>query len=525
MIGLVLLAGWLTSSQADVIDVFDNGPNWDGMGDPSDAIEIESVDGQVKFRRLAPSSSDLTQVWYFRSYVIPEGRPLEFRLDSVSPGSDEVATPFFFSVKGSPEAAGYAIHRLGNAFWIGKYKSPYPMSWYRQDTWSSVTSEPVTHIYSFTRQGDNVEIRAKAVLRDNPEQVVAEAPTVIDTPGRETLYNGGVEAVEAAAPHYGPSMFLVTGIAVDDPNLPSGELILDNFLCSEEPTPPPLQAGFSGDQLQLSWRGTWTVAEADSPGGPWLPALAGTEVTVGTPDKSCVVPMTGLARFFRLTPGYGNAKSFNDGSTTWQTFAATPGTARPRLARAGESYRISGSAAFNQDFLLLQTDPRPLWQRDCIASITLADWDETMIDATFGLLLRVTKEDQVWRGTDGLPEDRYEGAVTVVTFQTADDSPRSALTISGPGGELLAQTQFPLMNPAREYRLRFSAFGDQLDLAIYDPTEGGSPLADCHATDDRLPAGMPGLHGTKSTGDVYELTVSDFVFNGTARSGPGLVPR
>ncbi|MCB1129106.1 MAG: hypothetical protein KDM81_21590, partial [Verrucomicrobiae bacterium] len=108
-----------------------------------------------------------------------------------------------------------------------------------------------------------------------------------------------------------------------------------------------------------------------------------------------------------------------------------------------------------------------------------------------------------------------EGAVT---FRAAGDPAESALTIRGPGGEILAQTEFPLMDPARTYRLRFSAFGDQLDLAIYDAAVVDVPVASCHATDTRLPVGLPGLHGTKSAGDLYELTVTDLLLNGTARS-------
>ncbi|MCP5524325.1 MAG: hypothetical protein H7A46_22550 [Verrucomicrobiales bacterium] len=510
-----LLAGLISSPQAEVIDSFDDGPKWDGMLDPSGIIEVESVDGQARFRRPAPSTSDLTQVWYLRSYAIPEGRTLEFRLDSVSASSDEAATPFFFSVKGAPQSAGYAIHRLGNAFWLGKYKSPYPMSWYHQQTPTAVVTEPVTHIYSFARHGDNVEIRAKAVMRDDPEQVVAELPPVIDTPGRETLYDGGLEAAAAAAPHYGPSMFVVTGMAFLDGNHSPAELTIDNLICSEEPTPTKLDAGLSGDQLQLSWSGTWTVVQADSPGGPWLPAMAGTDGSVGVPDKICRISPTGLARFFRLVPGHGSANSFTDGSTTWRSYAATPGTSHPLLLRAGEGYRITATGIPNQDFLLLDADGQMPWQRDCIASIDLANWDETMAEATFGLLLRVWEEDQVWRGADGLPEDRYEGAVT---FRAAGDPAESALTIRGPGGEILAQTEFPLMDPARTYRLRFSAFGDQLDLAIYDAAVVDVPVASCHATDTRLPVGLPGLHGTKSAGDLYELTVTDLLLNGTARS-------
>lgn len=516
LIGLALLAGWLTSPRAGVIDDFENGPNWDGVSDDSGILEVEIVDGSLRMSRGAPSSATVSGAWYWHTYVIPEDRSLEFRLDSVSASSDDLATSFWFEVEGAQRS--YGIHRSRRVMWIGKVWMPWGVNWFVEEAPIPEVTDPVTLVYSFTRQGDDVAIRAKVVMRDDPEQVVVELPPVIDTPGRDMLADGTLEPAQTASPHYGPSMDVALGLAMLGGNAEPISLVVDNFTCSEDPTPPALHAGLAGDRLRLSWVGAWTVLEADSPAGPWAPALTGTQVRLGLPQKECSLVATGPARFFLLAPGVSRANSFIDGDTGWRTCAATPGTACPRLMRAGNGYRITGSGGANQDFLLLQDDHLLYWQRDRVASIDLAGWDETMVGATFGLLLRVAKEDHIWRGGDGLPEERYEGAVT---FRTADDPTESALTISGPGGEVLAQARFPLLDPARKYRLRFSAFGDELDLAILAPTSGEIPLAACHAADDRLPVGMPGLHGSRSTGDVYELTVTDLVFNGTARSGPG----
>lgn len=515
-----LAAGLFLLGHAGVIDDFNNGPNWDGVTDSSGILQVEIADGRLRMSRGAPSSSSVSGAWYWHRYVIPESRPLEFRLDSVSASSEDVATSFFFEVEGGQRS--YAIHRTQGVMLIGKVWIPGGVRWFIEDAPIPKVTDPVTLVYSFTRQGDNVEIRAKVVMRDDPEQIVVELPPVIDTPGRDTLADGTIEPAHTASPHYGPSMDLAIGLAIAGGNSEPISLEIDNFLCSDEPTPPSLQAGLSGDRVQLSWVGAWTVLEADSPAGPWVPALAGTEVPLGVPEKECLVAATGPARFFLLAPGVGRVNSFSDASTGWRTYAATPGTAYPRLVRAGSGYRITGSGGANQDFLLLQTDNLLYSQRDRVASIDLTGWEETMAEATFGMLLRVWEEDQVWRGSDGLPEDRYEGAVT---FRTAGDPAESALTISGPGGEILAQNRFPLMDPARKYRLRFSAFGDQLDLAIYDTADDEVALVDCQATDDRLSVGMAGLHGTRSAGDVYELTVTDFLFNGTARSAPACVGR
>lgn len=244
--GLALAAGLLVlPAVAEEIDIFDAGPGWDGVGDPSRLIECEIVDGQLKLSRGAPHSSSLTQVWYLRSYVVPEDRPLEFRLDSVSASSEDVATAFFFGIQGNPDNQGYALHRTQKEMWIGKYHEPHPMSWFHLRTPIPIVTAPVTLVYSMTRQGENLEIRAKVVLRDTPEDVVVELPPVIDTPGRDSLHNGSLEH-EA-----------------------------------------------SGDDLRLRWHGTWTLLEAVTPLGPWWPSTAGVDVALGVSDKACSCALKG----------------------------------------------------------------------------------------------------------------------------------------------------------------------------------------------------------------------------------------
>ena len=128
----------------------------------------------------------------------------------------------------------------------------------------------------------------------------------------------------------------------------------------------------------------------------------------------------------------------------------------------------------------------------------------------------------MWYGTEGLSELHYGGRVI---FRTAGEPSESALTITGPGGEILAAQSCPLMDPAKDYRLRFSAVGERLELRLFDLAEPERAMATCTATDDRIPVGMIALYGTKSSGNNYDVTVEHFVFNGTARSIPGVAAR
>lgn len=459
-------------------------------------------------------------MWYVRSYVIPEGRPLEFRIDTIEASADNVSTAIGLEVQGNPENQGYVVHRTREFIGVVKYRVPHGVLWLQRSTIPEFT-DPATLIWSFEEEGDNIVIGVKLVARDDPEQVVFELPPVIDTPGPDRAYNGEVENAGLAPCNRGPSMFVVFGMAVIGGSTAPVELVLDNLVCSEGPSPTRLEIGRELDTFALAWQGSWTLFEADALPGPWRPYPETIDAYRSFIDRSCDVPLKYSARFFRLAPGYVSTRPF-DGTEDWTIYPAGEGYYKPELRRDGETYSIEAHGDLNEDYVILDSGGNSGWQRDSVVSIDIVAWDGTMEDAAFGILHRVQPDQQVWHGTGGLPEFHYAGRVT---FKKAEAPSESALTIAGPGGELLAAQTFPAMDPEKDYRLRFWAVGDELTLELFECDAPDNPVATCYAVDDRIPVGMQALHGTKSSGDTYGVTIARYYRNSLCRSAWAYSPR
>ncbi len=164
----------------------------------------------------------------------------------------------------------------------------------------------------------------------------------------------------------------------------------------------------------------------------------------------------------------------------------------------------------NKDFLARSNIG--IWYRDCVATVDILDWGDAMEDAAFGILLRAQPDTVMWFPTTaGLPADRYLG---LLTFKKADNPAESALSITGPGGELLREQRFAAVNSDKEYRLRFWAVGDQLTLELFDKENLDAPIQTITVTDGRIAEGMDGLYGTKSAGGTYEVWIDQYMMNG-----------
>jgi len=151
----------------------------------------------------------------------------------------------------------------------------------------------------------------------------------------------------------------------------------------------------------------------------------------------------------------------------------------------------------------------------CLASVDIVDWDETMEDAAFGIVLRANPGKALWLpAADGLPHNRYLG---LLTFKKAGSPSESVLSLTGPGGEVLKTQTFPAVDPARRYRLRFWAVGDQLTLELFDLENLDVPIKTCEATDGRVPAGLDALYGTKSATGTYDVTIDRYQLTGEYR--------
>lgn len=190
------------------------------------------------------------------------------------------------------------------------------------------------------------------------------------------------------------------------------------------------------------------------------------------------------------------------------------GTATPRLGQSGGRGRIVGAGSGNVDFVLRYGLIGWL-HHDCVTSVDILDWDATMEDAAFGLVLRAKPTTDLWAAdTGGLPQDRYAG---LLTFKKAGSPAESVLSLTGPGGEVLELRRFPAVDPARQYRLRFWAVGDRLTLELFDLAELEIPIVTCAATDSRIPAGLDALCGTKSASSRYDVTIDNWVLNGVSK--------
>ena len=97
-----------------------------------------------------------------------------------------------------------------------------------------------------------------------------------------------------------------------------------------------------------------------------------------------------------------------------------------------------------------------------------------------------------------------------MTFQKGGSSGESVLSITGPGGEVLERRRFAAVDPARQYRLQFSAVSDRLRLDLFDRQDLATPMVSCTARDGRVTEGNDAMYGTKSAGATYDVTIDDY---------------
>ncbi len=492
-----LLVWALAPLDAAIIDDF-NGAKKYTVFTEGGRPEIEVIDGQLKSSR--PSDGAATGFYYRRNYAIPEGRPVAFQVDVVSLNPDSAFA--FIAVEFPPH---HLIDNAGASRYYGLFWSHTRVAVVRQMSGTSDwlidsslprVTVPVTLTLSLNRKGNAMELGAKVVQRDNPSKVV---------------YDGQVTAQTAF-----PDPTDIVTIGYEEPAVSGGrvECVLDNFLCSSDEVPLPLgiQRPATGEVI-LDWQGLSIPLESNSIQGPWTPLLD--PITTGTSAHSVNLASSKQHRFFRLAPGWHGMELFDNASGGWETGSPVPGRVwKPSFSLYQRRGHIHGEGVRNEDFLLRFAGDAGNCYRDCVASVDVVDWDETMEDAGFGILLRVKPEGDLWFcGTEGLPTQHYGG---LLTFKTADNPAESALTITGPGDVSLAVQRFPALNPEKQYRLRFWAVGRQLTLEVFDLDDLETPIATCARVDGRIAEGMSALYGTRSRSAVgkYDVTIDRFMLSG-----------
>ncbi len=490
-----------------VIDDFEHGRKFLLSGTGCEP-EWEFVGGQLKLSHVEAQA--FTTLGYCCLFELSEGQPIEFSLDWISANLDDacVYLPVSFAGQVFPKSPdqGYELFVLRNRVGLAKFSGDISGAFFDLNT--PLGTDPKTISITLTREGANLRIGCKVVLRDDPQQVLF-SKEVTDHPGSDSFAWGD----DPGPPPSGPGH-----VSFGFQRVNSGwgeEVVVDNLLCSQDPMPKVLAIRRRGtSEAELALPRLNIALESDSLEGPWRPCPE--PLAPGAGEYVSTVPLGDSVRYFRMVEGWPVFDSF-DSDEDWQTASVIPGdTVRPNWypLYSQSRGRILGVGARNADFTLR---PWPTYSvvsyRDCVATVDISDWGAAMEDATFGILLRVKPEGgEMWfSSTDGLPDQRYAG---LLTFKKADNPTESALSITGPGGELLREQRFAAVEPDKQYRLRFGAVGDQLTLELFDRDNLNAPIQTMDVTDGRVPVGMDALYGTKSAGGTYEVWIDQYIANG-----------
>lgn len=498
---------WLAPPlQADVIDDF-SGPRkfvLAGVGqDPQWALSNEQL------HLTLPTTDSIATFWYYNNtYELTEGRPVEFRLDVVSLNGDQILAGLAVSFLGEPSAPR-GSERWYN-FWWSHNRAVLLKGWYSSDflvfdSNSPYFAEPVTMSLTLTRQGSSLKVEAKVVERGHPEHVVFNRAWT-DSPGIDGAGDNG-------SPPPGPVMGVGGYLdAVGGSGAPDG--IFDNVVCSADPIPVTLAIHpVAGGGATLDWLSQRVLLEADTLAGPWRPWPGVASADSGHYQTS--LAPGAQTRFYRLAAGdhWWDPLDVVWTPAHWQVVSTLPGqslNALPAISVSGGCGRIRGTGTRNADFVLAYGFAYPPY-RDGLASVDIVAWDATMEDASLGIVLRANPGKDLWfANKDGLPTNRYIG---LLTFKKASSPSESVLTISGPGGEVLAMEPIPAVDPTKPYRLRFGAVGDQLTLELFENLE--TLVKTIAAKDGRVTQGCDALYGTKSATGTYDVTIDRYLISAT----------
>lgn len=493
--GLSLLAGLTLPLTADVIDDFSNGRKFI-MHSGNDSLAWQIVDGQLHVSYAEPES--FSGLYYLRNYEMREGVPVEFRLDllSLEPGDGYAGVMAGFA--GAPFLPkggdrGYILYRQHSGFLLYRAWDDGGSLYFDQA--APPVSKPETMSLILTRVGTTMRIQARVVLHD-------DAGTVL-------LLR---EVTDRNPPQTPVSYELISSGSTTTPSA----AVVDNLTCSINAT--RLQARIQrhgATETDVAWSGLSIPVEAPSLAGPWAPCAAA--LTQDATGRCAGMGCDGTGRFIRVVPGRHVIEEFNDNGGNWQTASPVAGRIfRPQLSIAGGRCRIRGSNAGNEDFVMRYGADVGLWYTDCTASVDILDWDDTMVGAAFGIYLRVNAEQDLWfPATVGLPQEHYAG---MLVFRWSESDAMSGLTITGPGDAAVSVQLFPLLDPEKQYRLRFCAVGNRLTLAVFDLADLTTPLAVCEKLDSRIPKGLSALGGRRARGgkELYDVTIDRFLLNGVA---------
>jgi len=511
LLAILGLIAWLAPPlAADVIDDFNGPPKWDVIEDPTGVLDYEVVAGELSMSHPKGSTGRLMD--YFRTYAVPEDRWIELRLDVVG-ASSETGGMIAFVMRVPGGVTSYWLARVDDMIFLTK-GWPDGNTWFIGEPALPSSTGPVTLMLGLRRQGTDMMLETNVVDRDNPDLVLCQK-SFTDHAGEDPVVAGvpGLDR-DLAPPVLGPSAVVIAAMGDTGQSGPS-VLVIDNFVCSEDPVAVALGIRREGDnQIALNWQGAYVPFAAASPQGPWEPCPE--LITDGESGSSLAMALSGSSKFFRLVRGWNAGMFFEAGKTrpAWRTKAMGIGSPPLRYTYPEGHLRLTVTGDIVRDFAFYDGNAISWWPKDCVGSVDILGWDPALEGQKFGLMLRVKPDQDVWYISKGVPEQRYSG---LLTFKRTENPAESELAILGPGGAPLGTTRFAAVDPAKQYRLRFSAVGDQLKLQLFDLARPEAAIQSCAATDGRVSAGMVAFQGTMSADGKYDVTIDRFILNGSMR--------
>lgn len=441
-----------------------------------------------------------------------DGRTLEFRADLVSSSGDGAVARLGFTL--SDGSGGYIFQVDEDT--VALSKRPGPLQLFLLTNGLPVDVTNVKLVVSMTGVQSNVWLQFK-ILDNDRAGVVLREWEFWDTPSRDPMQVG---TDDPPANYLGrPGQFKL-GLyhdnadlldrVVEIPPLGEAEVVFDNVEFFEYdsvwitgPQPLACLACWSQDTAEEQ-----IVVGANSPtSSVWTPWPEPIFKRFG--ELCMAVPTTNTQQFFKLVPGTQFIDDFDPLKEPFATrnpwipwFANTADASRFTFTIANGAFQIVTQAQPVDGRVMVFPPGTGPVVRDFYASVDLLDWASSQ-ESALGIAGRV-------QGGPGGVSNMYLGSLkqnpTAGTgqlwfFDGATDIPVR-------GGDFS-------LNPALDYRLEFSAVGNQLTLRLVSLAKPETLVAQGQLQDSRFSQGRVALWVNTRGSASYARTVDTFFVTGT----------
>ena len=519
LLALALAAAALLSTTAlfaEILDDFSdpvkseqiwNGSVWFGTGDQL------VTNGQVRISITPFGDHGFSGLDSVRTFTLREGRTLEFRTDLVSSSGDGAVARlgFFFT----DVEAGYVFNLDQDTISLLKRENPFQLFLLTNDVPIDVTN--VKLVVSMTGVQTNVLVQLKILDNERPGRVVY-ATDLWDTPNRDPMQVG---TDDPPGNFLGRAGKFYLGVyhdnvgwldpVVEIPSHDEAEVVFDNAEVLEYDS---VWMAPSSTAVLLSWPEN-TAEEQIVVGAS---SLASNAVWAPWPEpifkrfgELCLaVPTAATQQFFKLVPGTQFIDDFDPpkppyaSKGDWAPYFYDSGdSGRIEVANTGSALRIRAvtAPADGQGFVL---PPGPdVIVGDFHVSVDLLE------------MAGAAEKDGIALGARGWrdPDRPFPGQSIGYLGGILLYPPGSArlFLFDGefdPGGPLFE------LDPAADYRLRFSGVGNALAVRLVNLTDPTAPVQERLKTDTKFQQGLVGLW-VQARSSSYAFTLDHFFATGT----------